>query len=105
MQEPVSSSFDVAGILAWVLFTLGVAGLLWIGSLVYFGKTETKRKRRDDRVERKQPVTAAPVVAKGGYEEEWIPTQHIKGRKGATSDDGTSGAESESKARRRKGRK
>lgn len=108
VQEPASSSFDVAGILAWVLFLLGVVGLLWLGSLVYFGKDEAKRnKRRGDAElrasERKQ--AAAPVVVKGGYEEEWIPTQHIKTRKGVVSDDGTSGAESESKTRRRKGRK
>lgn len=113
VQEPSSSSFDVAGILAWVLFLLGVVGLLWLGSLVYFGKNEAKRnKRRGDAElrasERQKAAKAAntPVVVKGGYEEEWIPTQHIKVRKaGVTSDDGTSGAESEGKTRRRKGRK
>lgn len=111
VQEPSSSSFDVAGILAWTLFLLGVVGLLWLGSLVYFGKNEAKRnKRRGDAElrasERAKAAAKAPVVVKSGYEEEWIPTQHIKVRKaGVTSDDGTSGAESEGKTRRRKGRK
>lgn len=110
VQEAESSSFDVAGILAWTLLLLGIVGVAWLGSLVYFGKNEAKRnKRRGDqeyRAEKLRQATTAPVVGKGVYQEEWIPEQHIKVKgKKVVSDDGTSGAESEAKARRRKGRK
>ncbi|KAI0768112.1 hypothetical protein BD413DRAFT_614768 [Trametes elegans] len=104
--EPEGSWLDVK---LWTTYLI-VSGLL--GGLAFYLYTTFVPQPK----KRKTPPVSAPVgtvtaTGAGGYQEEWIPEHHLKKSKktkatgAATSADETSGVESGTEGRRRKGKK
>lgn len=95
---------------SWTTYLI-VTGLL--GALSFYVYTTLFPQQK----KRKTPAVSAPVgtvtaTGAGGYQEEWIPEHHLKKatKKSkasgiATSGDETSGVESGTEGRRRKGKK
>ncbi|RPD61147.1 hypothetical protein L226DRAFT_570871 [Lentinus tigrinus ALCF2SS1-7] len=105
--EPEGSVFDLKLLLTYVIVT-GILGGL--GYYTYLTLAPQPKKRKT------VPSVSAPVgtvtaTGAGGYQEEWIPEHHLKKSKkakasgAATSGDETSGVESGTEGRRRKGKK
>ncbi|KAI0833257.1 hypothetical protein BC628DRAFT_1414087 [Trametes gibbosa] len=104
--EPSGSWIDLK---LWTTYLI-VSGLL--GGLAFYLYTTLVPQPK----KRKTPQVSAPVgtvtaTGAGGYQEEWIPEHHLKKSKkskasgAATSGDETSGVESGTEGRRRKGKK
>ncbi|CDO74254.1 hypothetical protein BN946_scf184637.g5 [Trametes cinnabarina] len=105
--EPESSWLDLK---LWTTYLI-VAGLLsGLGYYLYTTFVPQPKKRRVPPVS--APVGTVTATGAGGYQEEWIPEHHLKkttkkakGSGAATSGDETSGIESGTEGRRRKGKK
>ncbi|KAI0370352.1 hypothetical protein BV20DRAFT_1074637 [Pilatotrama ljubarskyi] len=104
--EPEGSWFDFKLLTTYLV----VSGLL--GGLAYYLYTTfvpQPKKRKTPQVS--APVGTVTATGAGGYQEEWIPEHHLKKAKkskasgAATSGDETSGVESGTEGRKRKGKK
>ncbi|KAI0360081.1 hypothetical protein OH77DRAFT_1394594 [Trametes cingulata] len=104
--EPEGSWFDFKLLTTYLV----VSGLL--GGLAYYLYTTfvpQPKKRKTPQVS--APVGTVTATGAGGYQEEWIPEHHLKKSKkskasgAAASGDETSGVESGTEGRKRKGRK
>ncbi|KAI0329075.1 hypothetical protein GY45DRAFT_1325471 [Cubamyces sp. BRFM 1775] len=104
--EPEGSWLDLK---LWTTYLI-VSGLL--GGLAFYLYTTfvpQPKKRKTPQVS--APVGTVTATGAGGYQEEWIPEHHLKKSKkskasgAATSGDETSGVESGTEGRKRKGKK
>ncbi|KAH9856518.1 hypothetical protein C2E23DRAFT_881869 [Lenzites betulinus] len=104
--EPSGSWLDLK---LWSTYLI-VSGLLGgLGFYLYTTLVPQPKKRKAAQVS--APVGTVTATGVGGYQEEWIPEHHLKKAKKtkasgiATSGDETSGVESGTEGRRRKGKK
>ena len=87
-----------------------VAGVLGGAGYYTYLNLVPQPKKRKTPVQVSAPVGTVTATGAGGYQEEWIPEHHLKKAKktkasGAASGDETSGVESATEGRRRKGKK
>lgn len=88
-----------------------IGGLGYFAWITFVGPTKKTRKPAAPKPSISAPVGKVTATGAGGYEEEWIPEHHLKGRKtkkaGALSsgDELSGGEASTTEAKKKKGKK
>lgn len=104
-------SYCLLRITTYLITAAFLGGLGYFAWITFIGPTKKARKPTSNKPSISAPVGKVTATGAGGYEEEWIPEHHLKGRKSKkagvlSSGDELSGGEASGiEAKKKKGKK